>query len=95
MLVAGAALYRVVTFCRRQRSPGRDLGTALLIGLYTLIRVVVLMVIATLVWVPIGVWIGLTPRLARRAQPVAQFLAAFPANLFFPIFGAWRSSAGT
>ena len=51
-----------------------------------MIRVVVLMVVATAVWVPIGVWLGLRPTWARRAQPVAQFLAAFPANLFFPIF---------
>ena len=85
VLVAGAALYRVVTFCSASLA-WSDLGTALLFGLYTLIRVVVLMVIATLVWVPIGVWLGLTPRLARRAQPVVQFMAAFPANLFFPIF---------
>ena len=39
-----------------------------------------------LVWVPVGVWIGLRPVWARRAQPVAQFLAAFPANLLFPPF---------
>ncbi len=63
-----------------------DLGEALLLGCYTMIRVVVLMVVATAVWVPIGVWLGLRPTWARRAQPVAQFLAAFPANLFFPIF---------
>jgi NitT/TauT family transport system permease protein len=30
------------------------------------------------------VWIGLHPRVADRAQPIVQFLAAFPANLFFP-----------
>jgi NitT/TauT family transport system permease protein len=48
------------------------------------LRVIVLMAAATLVWVPIGVWIGLRPVWARRAQPVAQFLAAFPANLLFP-----------
>ena len=45
----------------------------------------VLILIASLVWVPVGVYIGLHPRLAVRAQPIAQFLAAFPANLFFPI----------
>jgi len=56
-----------------------------LLGFITLLRVVVLIVLAALIWVPIGVWIGLRPRLARRAQPVVQFLAAFPANLFFPI----------
>ena len=35
---------------------------------------------------PIGVWIGLRPKATRVAQPIAQFLAAFPANLLFPPF---------
>jgi len=55
-------------------------------GLMTLLRVAVLISLATLVWVPIGVWIGLRPKLAERVQPLAQFLAAFPANLAFPVF---------
>ena len=63
-----------------------DVLEALRLGCYTLIRVIVLMVLATLVWVPIRVRLGLNPVLARRAQPLAQFLAAFPANLFFPVF---------
>jgi len=50
---------------------------------YTLIRVVVLMLLATVVWVPISVWIGLRPRWAEAIQPIAQFLAAFPVNLLF------------
>ena len=62
----------------------RDFGTALLMGAYTMTRVIVLMAIAALIWVPIGVWIGLRPKATRIAQPVAQFLAAFPANLLFP-----------
>jgi NitT/TauT family transport system permease protein len=61
-----------------------DVRTAFLLGCITLLRVVVLMVLASVIWVPIGVWIGLRPVWARRAQPVAQFLAAFPANLLFP-----------
>ena len=56
------------------------------LGLITLVRVVVLMILASLIWVPIGVWLGLRPVWARRAQPIAQFLAAFPANLLFPPF---------
>ena len=48
-------------------------------------RVFVLIAIASAIWVPIGVWIGLRPNLARVVQPIAQFLAAFPANLLFPI----------
>jgi NitT/TauT family transport system permease protein len=63
-----------------------DLRQAVILGLFTLLRVMVLIVLATLVWVPIGVWLGLRPVWARRAQPAAQFLAAFPANLLFPPF---------
>ena len=62
-----------------------DLYAAVGDGLITLLRVVVLIVLASLIWVPIGVWIGLRPRLAERMQPLAQFLAAFPANLAFPV----------
>ncbi len=43
------------------------------------------MVLATIVWVPISVWIGLRPRWAERIQPIAQFLAAFPVNLLFGV----------
>jgi NitT/TauT family transport system permease protein len=62
-----------------------DVGLALLLGLYTLTRVVVLIALASAIWVPIGVWIGTRPNAARVFQPVAQFLAAFPANLLFPL----------
>ncbi len=50
---------------------------------YTLIRVILLMALATVIWVPISVWIGLRPRWAEAVQPIAQFLAAFPVNLLF------------
>jgi NitT/TauT family transport system permease protein len=48
-------------------------------------RVIALIALASIVWVPIGVQIGLRPRLAEKIQPLAQFLAAFPANVVFPI----------
>jgi NitT/TauT family transport system permease protein len=63
-----------------------DLFTAVGYGFITLARVIVLVALATLIWVPVGVWIGLRPKLAERIQPLAQFLAAFPANLAFPVF---------
>ena len=81
----GWAAWRVFTFAAAELS-WSDLSDAFLLGLVTLTRVVILMVLASLIWVPIGVWLGLRPAWARRAQPVAQFLAAFPANLFFPVF---------
>jgi NitT/TauT family transport system permease protein len=87
LVAAGAAYgaYETITFI------GSELGwsdalNAFELGIFTLIRVLVLIVIASVVWVPLGVLIGLRPALAERIQPIAQFLAAFPANLLFPIF---------
>ncbi len=62
-----------------------ELGHVTLLGLATMTRVILLVALASLIWVPIGVAIGLRPRLAAMVQPVAQFLAAFPANLLFPV----------
>jgi NitT/TauT family transport system permease protein len=60
----------------------------------TMLRVLVLIGLASVVWVPIGIWVGLRPRATQIMQPVAQFLAAFPANLLFPlaVFGivTWK-----
>jgi len=63
-----------------------DVFNAAELGLFTLTRVVVLIAVASLIWVPIGVEIGLRPHFAEKIQPLAQFLAAFPANLLFPVF---------
>ena len=81
---AGYALWLVIDYL------GTNLGMddavhAFGLGFLTLTRVVVLIAIASLIWVPIGVWIGLRPAVAERVQPVAQFLAAFPANVLFPV----------
>ena len=62
-----------------------DVGTVLLLGFYTLVRVMVLIALASIIWVPVGVWIGTRPQVAWIVQPIAQFLAAFPANVVFPI----------
>ncbi len=62
-----------------------DLTIAVSNGILTLLRVVILIALASVVWVPIGVGVGLRPKLAEKVQPIAQFLAAFPANLLFPV----------
>jgi NitT/TauT family transport system permease protein len=84
LAAAGYALWRIVLFARATLGID-DLLQAFGLGLLTLARVVVLIALASLVWVPIGVWIGLRPWAANRVQPVAQFLAAFPANVLFPM----------
>ncbi|MFH8471499.1 ABC transporter permease subunit [Streptomyces sp. NPDC018000] len=60
-------------------------GEPLLLGVATLARVIVLVVVATVIWVPVGVRIGFSPKLTRIAQPVVQVLASFPANFLFPL----------
>ncbi|MFC4276419.1 ABC transporter permease [Achromobacter aloeverae] len=55
------------------------------LGAITLLRVMVLIVLASVVWVPLGIMIGLRPRLSQRIQALAQLLAAFPSNLLFPL----------
>jgi NitT/TauT family transport system permease protein len=75
-------LWLVVTYVGTELT-WDDVGNVLLLTCFTLLRVIVLMAVATIVWVPISVWIGLRPRIAERVQPIAQFLAAFPVNLLF------------
>ncbi len=57
-----------------------------LLSFYTFLRVSILLLLCSIIWVPIGIWTGLNPKAARIVQPLAQFAAAFPANLFFPLF---------
>ncbi|MFI4947600.1 MAG: ABC transporter permease [Alphaproteobacteria bacterium] len=84
LALAGAGLVWIVLFIQASVTLP-EIGWAFVLGLITALRVLVLIAIASLIWVPIGVWIGLRPRIADRAQPIVQFLAAFPANLFFPV----------
>ena len=62
-----------------------EVAHVFVLGAYTMARVLVLIALAALVWVPVGVWIGMNPLWAGRLQAVVQFLAAFPANLMFPV----------
>ncbi len=80
----GVVLWFVVRYLRANLGMA-DVAEAVGLGFLTLTRVAVLIAVASLIWVPIGVWLGLRPRAAARAQPIAQFLAAFPANVLFPI----------
>jgi NitT/TauT family transport system permease protein len=63
-----------------------EVGHVFFLGAITAFRVLVLIILSSLIWIPIGVAIGLRVKLAQTLQPIIQFLAAFPANLFYPIF---------
>jgi NitT/TauT family transport system permease protein len=84
LIVAGAAwaLWSVATFVGTELA-WDDVWNVFVLTSITLLRVIVLMTVATIIWVPISIWIGLRPRIAELVQPMAQFLAAFPVNLLF------------
>ncbi len=87
-VVIGVALFVSLTIIVKFVRQGVDMAevkTVIALTFYTFLRVMALIAIATAIWLPIGVWIGLRPRIAEKAQPLAQFLAAFPANVLFPI----------
>ncbi len=80
--VAAWAAWLTVSYVATELDWG-EVAHVFVLTFYTFIRVVLLMLLASLVWVPISVWIGLRPRWAEAIQPIAQFLAAFPVNLLF------------
>jgi NitT/TauT family transport system permease protein len=93
VVLVALAVWHIVRVLLAQTSIA-EAGYVCALALVTMLRVVVLIALASLVWVPIGVWVGLRPRVSEIVQPVAQFLAAFPANLLFPLavyaIVAWR-----
>ncbi|HXZ16149.1 MAG TPA: ABC transporter permease subunit, partial [Roseiarcus sp.] len=84
LVIAGAAYAIWLTVQYISTEVGWDeVGRVFVLTIYTLIRVFLLIVLASLIWVPISVWVGLRPVWAETIQPIAQFLAAFPVNLLF------------
>jgi NitT/TauT family transport system permease protein len=63
---------------------GGEVLHAARLGILTCARVLALIIVSTIVWTPIGVAIGFSPRLARISQPIVQIMASFPANFLFP-----------
>jgi NitT/TauT family transport system permease protein len=51
----------------------------------TFLRVGVALILGAAWTIPVGVWIGFNPRLARVAQPLAQIAASVPATALFPV----------
>jgi NitT/TauT family transport system permease protein len=64
----------------------KEIFHVLMLGTATGLRVLILICLSSLIWIPVGVWVGLRPKLAQKIQPIIQFAAAFPANLFYPLF---------
>jgi NitT/TauT family transport system permease protein len=52
---------------------------------FTFLRVNAALVLGALWAVPVGVWIGTTPSVAKLAQPLVQIAASVPATALFPV----------
>jgi NitT/TauT family transport system permease protein len=48
------------------------------------VKVIGVLIISTLWALPVGLWIGKNPRIAKFMQPIVQNIAAFPAPVLFP-----------
>jgi NitT/TauT family transport system permease protein len=84
VLLLGFGLYSMVAYVATGADGLGVFGTTFGLGFLTFLRVVVVVTIATVLWVPVGVWIGFNPRVAQFMQPIVQVLASFPANFIFP-----------
>ena len=84
-LIGAYTLFLTVEFFREAVTV-IDLKETFWLGAISALRIFILVCICIVVWVPIGVWIGLRPHIASRLQPVIQILSAFPANLLFSCF---------
>jgi NitT/TauT family transport system permease protein len=84
VLLVGLALWRISAMLIGETTLDEALEVCKLSAI-TMLRVVVLIALASVLWVPIGIWVGLRPWATQIVQPIAQFLAAFPANLLFPL----------
>jgi NitT/TauT family transport system permease protein len=82
-LVTAGGLYEGYAFATKEVS-GREALLAAGLGGLTLLRVLLLLILSCLVWVPIGVLIGFNQKIARVAQPIVQICASYPANFVFP-----------
>jgi NitT/TauT family transport system permease protein len=84
IVVLGYGLYSMLAYIATGSDGLAVFGTAFADGLVTFLRVVVVVTVSSLIWVPVGVWIGFNPRVAQFMQPIVQVLASFPANFVFP-----------
>jgi NitT/TauT family transport system permease protein len=80
----GYGIYSMLAYIAAGQQGLGILGHAFGLGFLTLLRVSLVVAVASVIWVPVGVWIGFNPRVAQFMQPIVQVLASFPANFIFP-----------
>jgi len=83
-ILLGYGLYAMLAFVATGSDGLAVFGTTFYYGFLTFLRVAVVVAVSSVIWVPVGVWIGFNPRVAQFMQPIVQVLASFPANFIFP-----------
>ncbi len=83
VLVAGLGYGAWSIFQLLQAVSWSQWGQLILAGLLTLGRVLLATALSTLIALPAGLAIGLSPRLSRTLQPVIQVVASFPAPMLY------------
>jgi NitT/TauT family transport system permease protein len=58
------------------------------LGFITSCKILIIVMISALIWLPIGVWIGCHKKIAQMMQPIIQFLAAYPPQMLYPFITA-------
>jgi NitT/TauT family transport system permease protein len=85
-LIAGIALSAIALVVLIQKEIAiSEILHVFYLGFLTALKVFTLIIIASIIWIPVGVWVGLRPKVTSYVQPLIQILAAFPANLFYPL----------
>jgi NitT/TauT family transport system permease protein len=84
LLLAGLAWGGVKLVLLLGQVPWADWREILYCTVITFGRVLAAVALGTAWTVPVGVWIGLNPKLSSRLQPFIQFAASFPAPMIYP-----------
>jgi len=86
VIAAGTALWGITSLAQLLAGLGSDDWRALPAAAgATFLRTTLALLVGSLWTVPVGVAIGLNPRLARRFQPLVQMAASIPATALFPV----------
>ena len=84
LAAGGLKLYKILALVGSE-----DWSRLFKAGGVSLTRVLASTLLATLWTVPVGLWIGLNPKWAKRIQPVVQVVVSYPVSLLFAAIAAF------
>jgi NitT/TauT family transport system permease protein len=88
IILAGDAMAAVAPFVLGEID-GVDWGRTLWLSVLTLLRVLLMTLVASVLWVPLAVVVGQSKPATRTLQPFFEMAASFPVNMAFPFVIGW------